>query len=280
MNQLANISVAKRLSSGIALILILSIAVIWLSITRLNALGDATQEMMQNPIKTERLVSDWSTNLISGITRTAAVARSSDPALADFFAAAAKDSSDRSAALIKQIEGLMTNDAEKKVFQEIGAQRDLYLKNREIIFNLKKEGRAEEALKLLESDFMPQSKTYTDKMGEFLEIQRQKVNALGQTIEKNRESSNILLVALGMASIALSVLISWLLSSSITKPLAAASDVAERVAAGDLTSRITVYGKDELSKLLASLAHMQEQLARVVHHVPPTLPSKTRPRTA
>ena len=55
MNQLSNLSVAKRLALGFALVLLLSMGVITLSISRLNALADATEEMVQNPIKTERL---------------------------------------------------------------------------------------------------------------------------------------------------------------------------------------------------------------------------------
>ena len=267
MNQLSNISVAKRFFLGFALVLILSIAVICPSISRLNALADATQEMMQNPIKTERLVSDWSTNLISGITRTAAVARSSDPDLADFFAAAAKDSSDRSSVLIKEIEGLMRNETEKRLFADIGAQRNVYLSNREKIFALKRDGRTEEALRLLEQEFMPQSQAYTENMGRLLENQRQQVNALAHAIQDNRKTSNTLLVLMGVVSVALSILISWLLSTSITKPLADASAVAERVASGDLSAHIAVSGKDELSKLMASLADMQTKLASVVHNV-------------
>lgn len=267
MNKLSNISVAKRFFLGFALVLLLSIAVIGLSISRLNTLADATREMMQNPIKTERLVSDWATNLSSGITRAAAVARSSDPSLAEFFAAAAKDSSDRSSVLQKQVEALMFSDSEKKLFQEIGVQRGLYLKNREAIFKLKQVGQTDEAIRLLEKEFMPQSKAYADKMGELLENQRQQVDELGKGIQENRASSNILLVVMGVISVALSVVISWLLSTSITKPLAQASAFAERVAEGDLSSRITSQGKDELSKLMDSLANMQEKLANVVHHV-------------
>lgn len=55
MRSLSNLSVAKRLGLGFALVLLLSIAVIVVSISRLNAVADATQEMVQSPIKTERL---------------------------------------------------------------------------------------------------------------------------------------------------------------------------------------------------------------------------------
>ena len=108
MRSLSNLSVTRRMALGFSLILLLSMAVIGLSILRLNQLADATQEMVKNPVQTERLVSDWARNLASGITRAAAVARSSDPALADFFAAENKDSSRRSSELQKAVEAAMT----------------------------------------------------------------------------------------------------------------------------------------------------------------------------
>ena len=264
MRSLSNLSVTRRMALGFSLILLLSMAVIGLSILRLNQLADATQEMVKNPVQTERLVSDWARNLASGITRAAAVARSSDPALADFFAAENKDSSRRSSELQKAVEGLMFLDQEKKLFQEISTERGRYLKGRDAIVALKKEGQQAQAVQLLESEFLPASTAYMAKMDALLANQREQVNALAQQIQDTRQASSLLLMVLGGLSVALSVLISWLLSSSITKPLHEASSVAQRVAEGDLTARITTERKDELGTLMTALRHMQTKLADVV----------------
>ena len=266
MRSLSNLSVTRRMALGFSLILLLSMAVIGLSILRLNQLADATQEMVKNPVQTERLVSDWARNLASGITRAAAVARSSDPALADFFAAENKDSSRRSSELQKAVEALMFQDQEKKLFQEISTERGRYLKGRDAIVALKKEGKQAEAVQLLESEFLPAATAYMGKMEALLANQREQVNRLAQEIQDTRQASSLLLLVLvlGGLSVALSVLISWLLSSSITKPLQEASSVAQRVAEGDLTARITTERKDELGTLMAALRHMQTQLAAVV----------------
>jgi methyl-accepting chemotaxis protein len=267
MNFLSNLSVAKRLALGFALVLLLSMGVIGLSISRLNALADATQEMVQNPIKTERLVSDWARNLHTGITRTAAVARSSDPVLADFFAEDSKASSKSSGELQKAVEALMFLDSEKKTFQEIGAQRQLYLKNRDTIFALKKEGKVDEANALLEKQFIPDAKQYAAKMDELLRSQRDQVDELGKAIEDNRKTSSRLLVALGVLSVLVGALFSWVLSRSVTVPLAQASELAQRVAAGDLTAQVPAHGKDEVGALMSSLEFMQNNLASVVNNV-------------
>ncbi|MFN4118016.1 methyl-accepting chemotaxis protein [Acidovorax sp.] len=267
MSLFSNLSVAKRLALGFALVLLLSMAVIGLSISRLNALADATEEMVQNPIKTERLVSDWARNLRSGITRTAAVARSSDASLADFFAEDSKASSKSSGELQKAVETLMQLDSEKKLFQEIGELRTVYLKNRDTIFALKKEGKVDEANTLLETQFMPDAARYAAKMEDLLRNQREQVDRLGQAIQDNRQASRRLLLALGLLSVALGALFSWLLARSVTQPLAQASDLARRVADGDLTAPVPAHGKDELGALMSSLELMQNNLANVVDRV-------------
>ncbi|MBU0827221.1 MAG: MCP four helix bundle domain-containing protein [Gammaproteobacteria bacterium] len=267
MSLLSNMSVAKRLALGFALVLLLSMGVIGVSISRLNALAAATEEMVQNPIKTERLVSDWARNLRAGITRTAAVARSSDPSLADFFAEDSKASSKSSGELQKSVEALMYLESEKKIFQEIGALRSLYLKNRDTIFALKKEGKVDEANSLLEKQFMPDANNYAAKMDELLRAQRTQVDELGRAIQANRQSSSQLLMVLGVLSVFVGGLFSWLLANSVTKPLAQASDLAKRVAAGDLTAKVPAHGKDEVGELMSSLELMQTSLSAVVNNV-------------
>lgn len=267
MKFLTQLSVAKRLGLGFALVLLLSIGVIALSIARLNALADATEEMVQNPIKTERLVSDWARNLHTGITRTAAVARSADPVLADFFAEDSKASSKRSGELQKAIEALMFEPSEKKLFEEIGTLRGAYLRARDAIFILKKDGKVDEANAMLDQQFLPDAKRYAEKMDELQRNQRDQVDALAAAIQDNRNTSRQLLTLLGVLSVALGALFSWILARSVTVPLAQASTLAKRVAEGDLSSPVPPHGKDEVGELMASLGLMQTNLANVVSKV-------------
>ena len=63
---------------------------------------------------------------------------------------------------------------------------------------------------------------------------------------------------------------SWtalVITRSITRPIARAVQVADTVAAGDLTSRIEVTSTDEAGQLLTSLKAMNESLARIVNNV-------------
>jgi methyl-accepting chemotaxis protein len=264
---ISNLSVSKRLGLGFALVLALSIVSIVVGISRLSQVGHSVQSMMAEPLRAERMVSDWTRNIHAGVRRTAAIARSSDPSLATYFKADQEESTRSSGELQKALEPLMQSPDEKRLYAEIAEVRKTYIASRNEIVALKKEEKLEEANKLLDEKFTPASKIYLSKMGELLQNQRDQIDAYAKQIEANFEFGRTLLIALGMVSVTLSALIAWLLAGSITRPLGTANKLAQQIAAGDLTAHIDVTGTDELGQLLKNLKEMQASLSNVVSNV-------------
>ena len=66
---------------------------------------------------------------------------------------------------------------------------------------------------------------------------------------------------------AIGVVCAIFITRSITVPLAGALDVAQQVAAGELTCQVHIEGKDETSELLQALKHMNDSLAKTVGDV-------------
>jgi methyl-accepting chemotaxis protein-1 (serine sensor receptor) len=74
-------------------------------------------------------------------------------------------------------------------------------------------------------------------------------------------------LVLMLVASAIGVVAGLMLSRSITRPLQQAVDVAQQVAAGDLTTAIQSRGDDEIADLLRALEDMEAKLAQVVHSV-------------
>jgi methyl-accepting chemotaxis protein len=74
--------------------------------------------------------------------------------------------------------------------------------------------------------------------------------------------------AVSIAAMAGGLLFAWVfglfLVRGITRPVAQALDIAEKVAAGDLSSRIEVTSTDEVGRLLSALKAMNESLVKIV----------------
>ncbi|WP_459655640.1 HAMP domain-containing protein, partial [Achromobacter xylosoxidans] len=58
-------------------------------------------------------------------------------------------------------------------------------------------------------------------------------------------STRLIMILLSLAGVALGLLLGWLVTRGITRPLGLAVDAARRVANGDLSSNIQVTSRDE-----------------------------------
>ena len=264
---LSHFSVGKRLSIGFALILTLSALAALVGLIQLNNVASATNQLMQQPLTTERLVSDWYRYIHSGIKRTAAIAKSADPSLAKFFEADQAESSKASAELLKQITELLESEQEKALLKEINTLRDEYLASRNKIVELKKADQADEANQLLEQKFMPVSTAYLKKIEELVKLQRAQIDETAKKIQTDYESSRILLIVLILVSGILAVISAVLLTRSIVRPLQEASLMAAELAQGDLTHSIQTNRQDEIGDLIRSINGIGQGLSRVIGDV-------------
>ncbi len=263
----SNISVKRRLAFGFASILLLSLIAIVVSIVRLNSVAAATRAMIDKPMATERFLQDWYRNMYAAVPRATAIIASNDPSLAEFFAATSKASAANSAELQKQVEARMDTDVEKKMYAELVARRKDFLGTRDTLMALKKEGKGEEARKIMHDSYTPKSVVYLASVAALLAEQRRQIDEAGQHIEQINVASRDLMIALGAAILLLGSTLAIALGRSIVQPLERAVALARRVAAGDLTSRLENRARDETGQLLDALGEMNGSLSQLVGDV-------------
>ena len=262
-----HLSVGKRLGLGFVLILALFFVTTLVAIIKLNTVAAAADNLLKDPLATERLVSDWYRNIHTGVRRTTAIARSSDPSLATFFAAEQEESTRVSGLLQKAIAEHMTSADEVALFKEIGEQRQAYLNTRNTVVTLKKDGKVEEANEALEKGFIPAAALYVKKIEEMLSLQRKQIDDMSAEIQQTYQTSRILLIALSLIAAMLSILCAWLMTISITRPLARATAVAEKMAQGDLSETIEIKLHDEIGKMMHAINGINTGLSNVIGDV-------------
>ena len=263
MNKL---SIGKRLAAGFALVLVLAGCVIALASWRLGETAAATRQMMDEPLAKERLISDWSRNINSGVRRTMAIAKSSDASLVDLFKEDQAQSTKTSSEMQEKLKALIRSPEEQALFDAVGKARKVYIDARDQIVKLKKDGQAEEADKLFNDVFAPGAKVYLARMEEFLAHQRKKIDQTAAGIDASNSSGRLMLLAFGAAMLALGAGAAWQITRSITVPLAAANELAERVADGNLmrSGQGMIARDDEIGRLQTTLRRMRETLAKTI----------------
>jgi len=267
MSILSKLSIAKRLLMGFAILLLCALLAIGAALSRLSAVAEASRELLNEPLATERLVSDWNRVVYAGIRRNLAIIKNNDGSLATFFADELAESTRLSNALQQQIEQHIDTPEEKQLWQKLLTVRQGYVSLRNQAIQLKKDGKSAEADQVLEQQFKPAAVAYGDILQALQDQQRQHIQKMAAGIEETYASSRRLMAVLTVLMVAFVAVCSWLIAISITRPLQQAVQIAQRVAAGDLSvvSRSTV--RDETGLLLTALEQMTGRLAELVSHV-------------
>lgn len=144
-----------------------------------------------------------------------------------------------------------------------GQMQDVILRYQEQLVRyqtLSEQGDTQAMLALLNGTIQDLSNQTGDLFNELVKINSQE-SALYTSVAKQRYETVMLTTFVLLAIVfLLTVVLAWMLTRSIVKPLADAVVAAGCIAKGDLTGRINVDGKDEAADLQHSLVNMQQSL--------------------
>ncbi len=168
---------------------------------------------------------------------------------------------DEITALWKQFKARGLNDEEQKLATAYEEKRGIYVKD----------GLMAASAALNQSDFMAAARIYSTVVQPAYRDAKAAADALreyyattGRGLYESAQAdfqwSIRLMVGLAVLVMALIAVFAYVLGRSITRPIAHAVGVAERVAAGQLDNQIDVVGQDEAAVLMGALNRMQGEL--------------------
>ena len=208
----------------------------------INALGEINMDMMRIRVFTLRL-----------FTADTAHRRQEDSQKASDIKASLRDTQAR-------YETLLVLDSEKEAYAHFKQWQDKYFTDQAEVTRLALAGDMQSASAILNKSL----NEYANQMA----TQLKKLAALsadesGKAADKAEAAYNAGKLGVGLAialAFAITVLLAWVMSRSIVRPLGQAVSSARAVASGNLSVPVPVDGKDEVGQLLESLAVMQGNL--------------------
>ncbi len=269
MNFLSRLKIGTRLASGFAIVLGLSVLVGILSVTRLAKVNDSTTELATNWLVAMRALGEYGLD-VATIRRAEASTVMSGKA--DVIAAQTKRAEDlkaRAADRWNAYVATVTAPEERKLAADIQAGQQRYYGGLAKVLAVAPTDpdAREKAVALFEGE----SKAGFDQMMSALRTDVEFQTKGGDQAYREAQGiygqARITIVGLLVAAVALGATLAWLITRSITRPLAQALEVAETVAGGNLSSRIDSTSADETGQLLRALRHMNESLVRIVSQV-------------
>jgi methyl-accepting chemotaxis protein-1 (serine sensor receptor) len=231
------------------------------AMARAATLTDGIDAARAAQVEFKTQVQEWKNILLRG----------GDPEQLAKYTASFKKSGEATQADLKSVDALLDKLGMKTdlVDQALKAHADLntnYLKALEQF-----DSANPDSPKIVDGLVKGMDRAPTAKIGDIVTfMQKQNKDGAAAAMKANAEAQQAATIQLGLivlATIIIGAMVMGWIIRSITTPLHNAVEIAQTVAAGDLSSHIDVHGEDEVAKLMAALKHMHDNLAMIVARV-------------
>jgi methyl-accepting chemotaxis protein len=258
-----SLSIKSKLFIGVGVMIIVSVVVALTSLYSISLLSSNIGNVVGTRMPQSKRVAD-----ITEAIETSAL-HIDEAALADNQATVQKEleytSSNRKATNenMKQLKESMASEEEKSLFQTVLDARASYMKSRDALIELVREGRKEEAHQALES-VKPLRAAFLKALKDLdAHVQAQSKNA-SSTADRNAKMAKVIVLSLLGATLLIAAVVLLAVVSSITVPLRKAIETANRIAERDLTVVIDSTDSTETGQLMAAMRNMVEHLREMI----------------
>ena len=267
MFSIGNMKVGVRLGLGFGVVLLLLMGITFLGATRLSALNDGTHLIVEDryPKVIEAYTIIGGVNQIARATRNMVILSDQEEVKKERSRVEAARTQIKE--VFEKLEKITRTEKGKELLKAALDAREKYVAGQVELIKLADGGNKEGAKNFLMGKMREAQGVYLERVNAMIKYQSENLEKAGkEAVEAYHSGRNLMLGLAGLA-ILLACGIAFWVTRSITRPLNEAVDVAQKVAAGDLTSAIEVKTKDEMGVLLQALKDMNESLKKIVGEV-------------
>ena len=234
---------------------------------RMRAADSLTTDLVADKLVRQQLAASLIGEArLSGLT-TVAIARSDSLEVADYFQAQLVRGDQQAARLMRNLQSMPHQNEERKLIDAVQAQALAATNVGKEIMKQKDMGRTQEVETMLTGQLQPAQARHAAALQALLDLETRQAQQLAKASTEASNASLTLLLGLGLAALAASVVLAWRLTHSIVPPLQQALALAQLVAAGDLRAQITHGRRDEIGQLFDALNGMTRAVSATVAQV-------------
>ncbi|MBB4770785.1 methyl-accepting chemotaxis protein [Xanthomonas sp. LMG 8993] len=159
-----------------------------------------------------------------------------------------------------KLDTLPSSEEGRKIRAEMDARRAISGKINDQVMALAAQNDNAPAQALLSEKARPATMAWQDKIRELVTRQEGQSQQAYADAVASMNRGKLLIIFGGIAVVVISSLLAWLITRSLTQPLARATNAAEAIANGQLDNDVESDAKDETGRLLRAMRGMQKQL--------------------
>ena len=262
-----NLSIGRRLAVGFGVVIVLLISLAILSYTRIAGLNQEVGDMIATRYP-KTVAANTVKAQVSEATRSMLnVLIMSDPTQISKELANIETQNAAATAAIAELTKTTTDAKSQEILKAIATIRARFIPAQAGFVKLINEDKKDDAMVKFMFSLRPQQNKYFDQLDQFVALQHQEMIKAGQEAAGVSQRTQWLILVLAAVATLISVVVAFLATRSITRPLTAAVGIAQRVANGDLTSEIEASSGDETGQMMQALKHMNNSLIKIVAEV-------------
>lgn len=263
----ANMKIGIRLGAGFAVLVALLGTVAALGLSRMGNMNDNIETLVKDRYPKTAMANDIQDNVNRIATAMASMLLAEDAKGAQRELEKIKDARAKIKDRVDNLEKVIILEKGKVILRGILDARAKYVAGQDQFLQLAASDKKQEATKLLSGELAPLQQSYFEAVERLISFQNELMNAGGKEAEQQYQSGRSVMMILAIVAALLGSVIAFWVTRSITKPLAAAVDVANQLAEGDLTAKIDVTAKDETGQLLIAMKNMVANLSKIISEV-------------
>jgi methyl-accepting chemotaxis protein len=264
---LRNLNIAPRAFLGFSVIGLLMLILGVFALSQMNKINTANVVMANNSMPSIKALDKLTEGSIRLRVLSYRLMLNRDPdtlqKTTELFAMRNKQIDDARAIYVK----LISEPAEQSAYDQYVQLLNDYRQLESRMKSLSQANDMTELTRLLSADLQTNSDQMNVVLAKLIEMNTQQVNEASATATQQYSTAFTMVVTLLIIATVLTLLFAWLLTNSITRPIASALNAAEDIAEGDLTRTITVDGTDEAGRLLAAMLKMQSRLRDTLQRI-------------
>ena len=259
--------IGTKLGIGFGLILLMVVALSALVVTKLSGIDQDVARIeadLANKVRVSSINAAVKDNAVSSME----MLLNTDTALNAKIIARMEERNKSNAALLETLgRDLAGSEQDQKLLAEMKKHRSLYVSGLERVVAMIKDGKREEATYVAGEEMIPMLTPFLNAVKNLDDFQGTKVDASTRQQKQAASSLRNMTIMICSAVLLLGLFSAIFITRSITRPLAKALGVTQRLAEGDLTVSIDDISKDEIGQMLGAQQGLIAKLNQIIGEV-------------
>jgi methyl-accepting chemotaxis protein len=252
-----NAKIGYRLAAGFGAVLVLQIVLVAVAVLDMSHASATTRRLIMVDFERSRRLASARDHDNAALSMMMVLNDVAPGQLVDLQRRIDESSRTSSADLDKSAT-LLVREEERDLMRTVtDVRRSIYSQGYAAVCDALEKGKAEEAARLVVERVLPLRLTLSDAYEKLTDLVDRSADSQASSVEARMQASTKWMLGLGMGAVLVAMVLAWLLTVNITRPIHRAVEAARTLARGNTSTSFESTSRDECGVLLEAMGEVR-----------------------